>query len=133
MNLNLRSGGVRRNADTRVSRWQAAGKTSRIWEHKHNTRASVQVAVALACWFGGLSKWELWADVVGVRLHQSGIGKQHAINITTQILTGKVACSTGIPFIKKTNKKMKTEKKQDGKTWMLKLGGGRKDCTVPRK
>lgn len=35
------------------------------------------------------------------QVKQSGIGKHHSVTTATQILTGKVACSTGVPYGKK--------------------------------
>lgn len=56
-------------------------------------------------------KWEVLAHVVRLDC-QLGIGKQHGTNKTTRILTGKVACSIGIPFVKKRKKKQKKEKEK---------------------
>lgn len=93
---------------------QAAGKTSWIWEHKHNNRQTCNCCPShMLVWWS--YKWEVWAHVVGLDC-QLGIGKQHAINITTQILTGKVACSTGIPFIRKRKIKKKWKK------WKIEMG-----------
>lgn len=45
--------------------------------------------------------WGFRVKVEGVNKGQSGIGEHHAVTTTTHILTGKVACSMGVPYGKK--------------------------------
>lgn len=50
----------------------------------------------LTCWFGepvtiSGKNWRVKKD-------QSGTGYRHSVTTTTRILTGRVACSTGVPY-----------------------------------
>lgn len=100
---------VRPKAKDLVRHWQVAGYHFLSWLEQSsghtNTEQFRQTCIsARFISHAGLvnSRVGLQVKVEGVKqVKQSGIGKHHSVTTATQILTGKVACSTGVPYGKK--------------------------------
>lgn len=70
-----------------------------LWAHEHRFRQTCISARFISHAGVVNSQVGIAGQSWGVKqVKQSGIGQHHSVTTATQILTGKVACSTGVPY-----------------------------------